>query len=496
MSRPPSYITKHHGGGWKYQMAVPMKLRPIIGKKVFVEYIKPMTPRDALAKAREFAVRDAGKLAKARSTDPSQSKIEAAGGVQGIKKGHGPKKVRHIFGGVFEAAKQIEEAGETAVVAVLLSWDRLFDEWKKTRNPSHTRDQQATIRLLKKQFGDINCRHFTPHQAAEFRDAQSASGETTPYMVKARLGHLKAMFARAAQDPTSPFYGMPNPGTGVLVRGVEHVPVETLPFSPPQVRQLLDTAARIRFGDNEQKKRHREVMWALRLLAYTGCRPSEILQLQGGDVVAEHGVKFLRIQETDALTWQPHPRKSIKTDEDRVVPLHKDVLDFFDYAANFAKDAFIFSAFKWHKNGYRVKWFTNNFGELLEKAGVKPDNPTGRFVLYSLRHAFHDAMDRAEVPEKQQKRLVGHGKKSVHDRYGRADLVLLRGYVNKLKIVEQAGPEPAESGPVAKIGLGLNMPTDGTNTKELHMPTKKKPAKVAKPKAKKAKSPVKKAPKV
>ena len=137
----PDYITPHHGGGWKYQMAVPLKLRPLIGKKVFVEYIKPMTRRDALAKAREFAVRDAAKLAAAREIDPRhQTLISFTGGLSTAGYLREEQKQRLYFTdrGALDAIKHIERAGETAVVAVLLSWDRLFEEWKKARSPSHT----------------------------------------------------------------------------------------------------------------------------------------------------------------------------------------------------------------------------------------------------------------------------------------------------------------------------------------------------------------------
>ncbi len=125
----------------------------------------------------------------------------------------------------------------------------------------------------------------------------------------------------------------------------------------------------------------------------------------------------------------------MKTGETRVIPLHPDVLGFFDYAAILPKDAFIFAAFEWSKDHYRLKWLSDNFGELLGKAGVVCDDPTGRFSLYSFRHAFKAAMNRARMAPEIQKRLMGH-RLSVHEGYGGTDLVLLRDNVNQLKITE------------------------------------------------------------
>ncbi len=298
----PDYITEHHGGGWKYQFHIPVELRPLFRNKkgkpaaAFVEYIPRMTRREALEEARRRAVRDAARLAEARNMDAQQrDKIAAAGGVRKVKR-------QHYLGGTLEAAKQIDKAGETAKVVSDYSWDRLFLEWTRAKNPTRTRDHLVTLGLLKQYFGDCNVREdINALMIAKFRD-HLLTTDTTPGMVEARLGHIKAMFAGAAKDPTSPFHGMPNPARGVGVMGERPTETPSLPFSPAQVRAILDKVAITGFGDTKKSNRHPEAWWALRLMAHTGARPSEILQLQGGDVAEENGVKFLRIRDRDALT--------------------------------------------------------------------------------------------------------------------------------------------------------------------------------------------------
>jgi hypothetical protein len=50
-----SYITDHHGGGYQFQIAVPLDLRAFIGKKVFYHYIKRKPRREAEDEARKLA---------------------------------------------------------------------------------------------------------------------------------------------------------------------------------------------------------------------------------------------------------------------------------------------------------------------------------------------------------------------------------------------------------------------------------------------------------
>jgi hypothetical protein len=63
-------------------------------------------------------------------------------------------------------------------------------------------------------------------------------------------------------------------------------------------------------------------------------------------------------------------------------------------------------------------------------------DPTGRFDLYCLRHAFKTAMNRVVVEPEIRKRLMGHAL-SIHEGYGGTDLVLLRDYVSRLQIVDR-----------------------------------------------------------
>ena len=51
-----SYITDHHGGGYQFQIAVPLDLRAFIGKNAIYHYIKRKPRREAEDEASKLAV--------------------------------------------------------------------------------------------------------------------------------------------------------------------------------------------------------------------------------------------------------------------------------------------------------------------------------------------------------------------------------------------------------------------------------------------------------
>ena len=201
-------------------------------------------------------------------------------------------------------------------------------------------------------------------------------------------------------------------------------------FTPAQVKLILETAARVKFGGPS----HEDFMWMLRLLAFTGARPNEISMLQSGDIVRdeETGIQFIHIRDTDAVTGEKHLEKSIKTGEVRRVPLHPAVEDFFDYTQTFDKDAFIFGRFTYHKTGKRAHPLISVFGSFVrEDCGIKKD-PTKRLVLYSFRHRFETALREAQVFEDIRTALMGHGK-DIPAGYGSWPLPTLFDAVKKTK---------------------------------------------------------------
>jgi integrase len=307
------------------------------------------------------------------------------------------------------------------------SWDNLYIEWARISEAKATRGYAAVIGMLKDFFHErCDLNNLTPADMARFREHLSSKEGLKRDTIRAYLGRVKTMFNTAVgSDPASPFFGMKNPSVGIKILGKDKVPKKAgdRAFSADQARLILETAERNNFG----LSRHAEVVWMLKLLTFTGARIREISQLQGGDVKVEDGIRFIEITNLYSASNQLHPQKSLKKGTTaRLIPLHPKIADFYDHARKFSNDQFIFQTFPWDKNNGRGRWLISHFPQFLrEECGIV--DPKKRLTLYSLRHRFHDAMDEAGIPDKQQYRLTGHSHHGpdAHLRYGGPILKLL-----------------------------------------------------------------------
>jgi integrase len=193
----------------------------------------------------------------------------------------------------------------------------------------------------------------------------------------------------------------PRKGTGRRVDTIEKVK----PFSGRQLRTVLEKAALTKFGG----RRHADVMWILRLLAYHGARANEIAQLRKEDVTTIDGVDVLMIH--DASDGQ-----SVKNDWSvRNVPLHPECKAFMDYAAS-AKGPWVFGSMVDYSEGRRAGWIIRHFPEFRRTVCGITDP---KIKLHSIRHRYVDAMRDAGVPEDRRHAIVGHAEAGAHGEYGR-----------------------------------------------------------------------------
>jgi integrase len=119
-----------------------------------------------------------------------------------------------------------------------------------------------------------------------------------------------------------------NPFTKAVVKVPEHQKPKSRPpgretkaFTEEEVTLILRSALAIQDTRRTSGALRR---WAPWLLAYTGARAGEITQLRGQDVITREGIIALRLTQEAG---------TIKTKEDRSVPLHQHIIDqgFLDY---------------------------------------------------------------------------------------------------------------------------------------------------------------------
>ena len=437
-----SYLNPHPKTGWRYQRAIPKDLRPLLGgRKVSVKYIPAMSQRDAEKQARAYAVADDERWSKLRGLSPKEAKVVSFWGIDRLG------DVLPTLEWKIAAAKQDQvalrdeirtnkndpatiesvnrqiqelEARKTYLLGLLreqqelfenltedssgFSLDDLFNLWVKVKEPKTTRKHASKMQLFKSVIGDVDYRTVTQAEAAKFRDHLATMDIEKPSQHN-YLTVVRAMFSAAVSENKIPS----NPISGITVHGKRpngkaH---EDRPFTGAEERLILERAAETKFGGN----RHEDVMWVLKLLAWTGARPNEIAQLRKCDVYVEFGVPLIHIREG-------HPFQSVKTSDSRKIPLLPAVADFVAYAKK-ANDDFVFSSFSRNSCNGRAAWFMKNFRKLLnEKCDITGDR---RKTLYSFRHRFADATrdPRTGVSVEISKYLMGHSTGDVHGKYGR-----------------------------------------------------------------------------
>jgi len=295
------------------------------------------------------------------------------------------------------------------------SWEGLFDNWKRRTGPKRTDQHPHTLRLLKQILGDMDYRKITPHHIDQFLKGMEKRGISKPMQVKIRE-RVSGMFKAAV-----PLKIKFNPCTGVTVDGKPEK-IKVRPFSGEHERAIFATAVKTRYGG----KRHTEAMWILRLEAFMACRVREGSQLQSGDIGVQSSVPVIHFREQCAVTGRKHGQKSIKTGEERTLPLHPALwdkthpryvgADFRDFAKGSA-GRFIFAAFDYSGDARgRADWMIQNGGKLLKAAGVT--GPKGAYAPnHSFRHRWNDAAKNAEWPQDFREAFMGQAK-GINAKYG------------------------------------------------------------------------------
>jgi integrase len=458
MRKPRKYrgncITPHSSGNgaYRYQHFVPEGLREFFGGRTHLSGYIPAMPfqkAEHIAAGRRYQEKELFRTLRELSPARRAELIAAGGAAAAVEMAIGSgvylergasvrEGLRLIRGEVLEPTPgEAEHAARLeAIRPVAMAVHRLdveptpdgsLDErgllavWikNKKREAANNRRYVATLKLFREHIGDLDYRNVTKQHIAEWRDHLETI--TTPIMARHHLKYLRSMFAAAvAEDQRSD-----NPANDVRARGkIESKQEPGRPFTGDQIRLILDKAAEVRFGG----KRHGEVLWMLKLMLWTGARPKEISQLRKADVYAEASVPLIHIRAR-------HAEQTLKTGRARRIPLHPAIAaDFVAYADASERD-FIFGAFGFSvSDSGRAYWLVQHFPKFLrDVCGVTTPPGEERLTLYSFRHAFHDAVRNAEMPDEMQRVLTDHARQGVHDSYGKGPkLKLLAKYIARV----------------------------------------------------------------
>ena len=255
------------------------------------------------------------------------------------------------------------------------------DQVRKWKNP-----KLKAFRNLISVLGNKPIQHITRNDALSFRSWWSDRIQSENMDVGTAnkdIGTINKVLNEVSDkyqlDLKKPFAQM-------RLKGETHNPRP--PFSPDFVQTKLLTSQALE-GLNQTAQA------VIYVMAFTGMRPSEIVNLDKTHIFLDH--EFPHVKICSGI-------RSLKTRySEREIPLVGMALE----AVRLLPDGFK----KYHNKADAVSALINKF---LKNANLLP---TPEHTLYSLRHTFQDRLIEVECPDRIQAELMGH--KFVRPKYGK-----------------------------------------------------------------------------
>jgi integrase len=275
---------------------------------------------------------------------------------------------------------------------------KLYDRWAAVAavKPRTATEAKYHVDDLKRCLGHDDAARVTVEDIRKWRDDLKARGLNNN-TVNARLGAVKQVFLRAESDG---LIGA-NPAEAKL-RLPKQKAAPRYPYSQEDAQRILEASR------SEPRASRR---WAHWLMAFSGARVGEVLQLMGRDVRQEGSIWFMEISPEDATA-------TVKNDQKRRVPLHPALIaeGFVTFAQTIAPDAPIFADKGLGKHGKRGERAWQVVGRWVREVVGITDK--AKAPNHSWRHYFEDALRDAEVESDVRDAIIGHAQKTTGRLYG------------------------------------------------------------------------------
>ena len=183
----------------------------------------------------------------------------------------------------------------------------LYDGWKATAavKPRTVTETGYILDLFIRHLGHEDAARLTRADFADWRAALKADGKTNTTWNN-RLSHVRQLLEWGVTEGR-----LPTNVADAKLRLKKQKGAQRLPYSDDEVVRIL-TAAR--------QEARPSMRWAPWLMAFSGMRVAEVLQLGAADIRHEDGVWFMAIHED-------RPGLSVKTGQRRSVPIHPRVIE-------------------------------------------------------------------------------------------------------------------------------------------------------------------------
>ena len=322
------------------------------------------------------------------------------------------------------SASTVAEAPKVSLRSLYKSWaDKTV---VKARTVEETR---YIVELLATHLGHDDAARIDSVALRAWRDTMLAQGRTNNTWNN-RLSMLGAVLAWGVSEGHLPA----NTAEGLRLR--KNRQQSPLPYSDLEAAKILNAA---------RAETRPSLRWAHWIMAFSGMRAGEVLQLTAQDVRQDGDFWFIAVHEDDA-------HKSVKTGQRRNVPIHPALIaeGFTAYAKSVAGDEPLFPDKALDKHGNRGGRAWNVIGKWVRRT-VGITDPL-KAPDHSWRHRVEDELRAAEVPEDARDAIIGHARQTTGRQYGirGESMKRLHSYLSRLPI--PAGVNvPIARGPTAAV---------------------------------------------
>ena len=281
--------------------------------------------------------------------------------------------VSAILGGVEKPSLPLDKALDQFFT---LSRDSLHgkseDQIRKWKNP-----RKKAVRNLIKVIGNKALSEITRDDALDFRAwwiDRVENEHMDPGTANKDIGHINQII-NDLDDKLR--LGLNKPFAAMRLKGEKHNPRVAFKASFVQ-RKLL--------AENTLNGLNEEAQTLIYVMAGTGVRPSELVNLAPSDIQLDRKIPHICIRPHDRVLKTDHSRRDIPLVGIALFAMQKCPQGFLHY-----------------------KGKTDSLSALINKYLMDHGlRPTPGHTLYSLRHTFQDRLIEVEAPERIQAELMGH----------------------------------------------------------------------------------------
>ena len=333
-----------------------------------------------------------------------------------------PEAARFPDPAVIRSPAPAKPKGRTDFDALLADWWREQEAAGRSRKTLSA--YRSAFKHLREFVGHADAARLNRADVIAFKDARVAAGVSPTTIKGADLAGLKSVLGWAvANDRLSS-----NPAEGVTVAKARKVVTRSKAFTDAEAAAILRASLAHRTEGRESPKLAEAKRWVPWLMAFTGARVGEVVQLRREDVWQEAGRWVVRLTPEAG---------TVKTGRMRTVPLHPQLvaLGFPEFVQGSALGhLFVTPSDPGDPSGVvrgvvnRLQGFVR---EVVPDPAVQPN--------HGWRHRFHSKAREVGMDDATARAIVGHATKDVHDAYGDVTLAAMARAIDLLPPIDVEG---------------------------------------------------------